>query len=149
MLRENIWLVVSWLRRAITQPFAELNRWLRVFKLLLVHESRRLAAVRGPFPAIPVSRIEALLMPSCGREVTEALRRQYQLRHRHLLTLSPFAFLPPGAPDFPLPDYLQLLPALKWGDTIALIGAEKRQLLGLKDYQRMLRMTWAIARNRA
>ncbi len=31
MLRETIWLVVGWLRRAITQPFAELNRWQRAF----------------------------------------------------------------------------------------------------------------------
>ncbi len=51
MLRENIWLVVGWLRRAVTQPFAELNRWQRAARFaydLGRYGARQLKEDRAP-----------------------------------------------------------------------------------------------------
>jgi membrane protein len=51
MLREGIWLIVSWLRRAVTEPRAELNRWQRAarFAYNLGHYgARQLREDRAP-----------------------------------------------------------------------------------------------------
>lgn len=124
-------------------------RWMRLARRLMRRESNALARERGPFPGLDLREIESTLSRSFGGEHARRLLRQAGLRHRHLLVLSPFSLFPQGRPRRPLPSYLHLLPALRWADTIALCGDGMARALPLATYRRLLRMTWAIARNRS
>jgi hypothetical protein len=124
------------------------SRRLALLKALLVSESLCLARRRGPFPALGTDALVQVLVPRFGRKSAESLVRRHSLRHRHLLALSPFAVFPRNNPSFPPADYLHLLSGLRWADTVALYGDEHRQQLTLAEYRKLLRMTWAQARNR-
>jgi hypothetical protein len=65
-----------------------------------------------------------------------------------LLALSPVAMFPTCAARYPPLDYMHLLGGLRFADTVAMYGDESRRCLTLEQYRRLLRMTWAQARNR-
>ncbi len=124
------------------------SRWVHLLKQLMLRESSVLARTRGPFPGLQVQDLVDSLALSYGTETARSIVKRHSLRHRHLLVLSPAALLPVTCPRYPLSDYLHLLPAMRSADTIAMYGAETAQRLALSDFQRMVQMTWAIARNR-
>lgn len=109
--------------------------WLAVIRSSLLRESRSLAAERGSCPILAGG-----LAGTFGAGM---------LRHRHLLACSPFALLPVACSRWPAADYFHLLPALRQADSIGLYEGALRHRLSLADYRRLLRMTWALARNRA
>lgn len=123
-------------------------RWLGIVRRLMLRESNALARERGPFPGLELRDIETTLARSLGNERARRLLRRAGLRHRHLLVLSPWALFPRRAARRPLPAYLHLLPSLRWADTIAMCGDGMVRALPVAAYRRLLRMTWAIARNR-
>jgi hypothetical protein len=133
---------------AVFSTTRAVSRRLALLKALLVSESQSLARRRGPFPALGTDALVQVLVPRFGRKSAESLVRRHSLRHRHLLALSPFGVFPRHNPSFTPADYLHLLSGLRWADTIALYGDEHRQLLTLAEYRKLLRMTWAQARNR-
>ncbi len=124
-------------------------RWLAMVRRLMVRESNALARERGPFPGLELRDLAHSLALSLGDERARRLLRQAGLRHRHLLVLSPYSVFPERAPRRPLPDYLHLLPVVQAADTIAMRGDGVARALPLDAFRRLLRTTWAIARNRA
>ncbi len=124
------------------------TRWVGLFRRLMVRESNALARERGPFPGLELREIETSLSRSFGDERARRLLRQAGLRHRHLLVLSPYSVLPAGAALRPLPAYLHLLPVIRWADTIAMHGDAVAAELPVAVLRQLIRMTWAIARNR-
>lgn len=133
------------------QQLATLRRvsgWLDTVRRSIRDESRRLARLRGPFPALRLAEVAA---PFAGRpagDPGQLLAGRGLFRHRHLLVASPWALLPAGPSRHPAASYFNLLPALRAADSIGLYGGALRHRLDLADYRRLLRMTWAIARNR-
>jgi len=125
-----------------------LERWLAVVKQLMIRESNLLAHQRGPFPALPVKELVAMLTSNFGGETAEKLIHQRSMRHRHLMVMSPFSLFPTESPIHPFAAYSHLLPAIRFADTIAMHGIQRRDRLSADQYNRLLRMTWAIARNR-
>jgi len=43
---------------------------------------------------------------------------------------------------------MHLLSGLRFADTVAMYGDEGRRALTVQQYRRLLRMAWALARNR-
>jgi hypothetical protein len=133
------------------QQLATLRRvsgWLEAARRSVRDESRRLARLRGPYPALRLAEVAA---PFTGRYAGDPgllLAGRQLFRHRHLLVGSPFALLPAGPSRHPAASYFNLLPALRAADSIGLYDGALRHRLDLADYRRLLRMTWAIARNR-
>jgi hypothetical protein len=125
-----------------------INRRLALLKRMMIRESLRLARRRGPFPALQVDGLVETLTRRFGSETALSFVRQRGLRHRHLLALSPFAMFPTCAARYPPLDYMHLLGGLRFADTVAMYGDESRRCLTLEQYRRLLRMTWAQARNR-
>jgi hypothetical protein len=124
------------------------GRWVGVFRRLMMRESNALARERGPFPGLELRDIASSLARTVGDERARRLLRQAGLRHRHLLVLSPYSVFPGVAPRLPLSAYLHLLPVIRWADTIAMHGDGVAPSLPLSAMRRLIRMTWAIARNR-
>jgi len=124
------------------------SRWLHMARCTLRDESRRLAAQRGPFPALRLAEVAAPFVARHDGDPAGLLAGQQLFRHRHLLVASPYALLPVGPSRHPAASYFHLLPALRHADSIGLYGGALRHRLDLADYRRLLRMTWAIARNR-
>jgi hypothetical protein len=123
-------------------------RGMRMLRALMLRESNRLARERGPFPGLELRGLEASLTRCFGDERARRLLRQAGTRHRHLLVVSPYSVFPEDGARRPLPAYLHLLPALRWADTIGMHGEGVVRRLPLPAFQRLLQMTWAIARNR-
>ena len=123
-------------------------RWVGVFRRLMVRESNALARERGPFPGLELRDLASSLTRSFGDERARRLLRQAGLRHRHLLVLSPYSVFPAGAARRPLSAYLHLLPVIRWADTIAMHGDGIGPALPVAALCRLIRTTWAIARNR-
>lgn len=131
--------------------FATVNlavRWLGVVRRLMLRESNALARERGPFPGLELRDLESTLSRSFGGERARRMLRQAGLRHRHLLVLSPYSVFPVQKPRRPLPEYVHLLPVLRWADTIAMHGDSLARELPVAIFRRLLRLTWAIAHNR-
>jgi hypothetical protein len=114
----------------------------------MVRESNALARERGPFAGLELRDIATSLARSVGDERARRLLRRAGLRHRHLLVLSPYGVFPAGAPRRPLSAYLHLLPVIRWADTIAMHGDGIAPALPVSAMRRLIRMSWAIARNR-
>jgi hypothetical protein len=114
----------------------------------VLRESNALARERGPFPGLQLRDLASTLTRSFGEEQARRLLRQAGLRHRHLLVLSPYGVFPSGAPRWPLPAYLHLLPAIRWADTIAMHGDGIGRALPIAAFRRLIRLTSAIAHNR-
>ena len=123
-------------------------RWLGSMKRVLIRESAALARRRGPFPGLGVNDLVRNLAPHYGLKDAERLIRQRSLRHRHLLAISPWAIFPSAASNHPTIDYCNLLPTIACADTINMYGDRKRHALPLRDYRQLMRMTWALSRNR-
>ena len=66
--------------------------------------------------------------------------------HRQLLALSPYCVLPRGPAATPARSWLNLLPLIRIADNVTMHGSEVRSLLDRADYERLLRMTWALLR---
>jgi len=126
-----------------------LSRALALIRRMLVRESAQLAARRGAFPGLGVRDLVTSLAPRYGRQDAERMIRQRSLRHRHLLTLSPYALLPGPAAKHELAAYLNLLPAITCADVIGVLGSPARERLALAEFRHLLRMTQALASNRA
>jgi hypothetical protein len=124
------------------------TRWANLLRRIMVRESNALARERGPFPGLEIRDLECTLAQRYGVEHAERLLRQSRLRHRHLLVLSPYAVFPCRAARHALPAYLHLLPVMRSADTVAMYGHGLRGTLPLATFQRLLQMSWAIARNR-
>ncbi len=125
-----------------------LERWLAVVKQLMIRESNLLARQRGAFPGLPVKELVGMLTSNFGREAARKLIHQRSMRHRHLMVMSPFSLFPAEPPAHPFAAYCHLLPVIRFADTIAMHGIQGRHRLNADQYHRLLRMTWAIARNR-
>jgi hypothetical protein len=123
-------------------------RWLGLVRRLMLRESNALARERGPFPGLELRDLASTLSRSFGDERARRLLRQAGLRHRHLLVLSPYSIFPGRAARRPLPEYLHLLPVIRWADTIAMHGDGIARALPVSAFRRLLRMTWTIAHNR-
>ncbi|MEE8235312.1 MAG: hypothetical protein V3R53_00860 [Gammaproteobacteria bacterium] len=123
-------------------------RWLGLMKRVLIRESAALARRRGPFPGLGVNDLVRNLAPHYGLKDAERLIRQHSLRHRHLLAISPWAIFPSSASKHPTIEYCNLLPAISCADTINMYGDHKRHGLPLRHYRQLMRMTWALSRNR-
>ncbi len=123
-------------------------RWLGLMKRVLIRESAALARRRGPFPGLGVNDLVRNLAPHYGLKDAERLIRQRGLRHRHLLAISPWAIFPSAASNHRTIDYCNLLPAIGCADTINMYGDRKRHALPLRHYRQLMRMTWALSRNR-
>lgn len=123
-------------------------RWLGVVRRLVLRESNLLARERGPFPGLELRELARTLASSVGEERARRLLRQAGLRHRHLLVMSPWDVFPATGARRPLPEYLHLLPAIRWADTIAMYGDGIRRALPVAAFRRLLRLTAAIAHNR-
>ncbi len=123
-------------------------RWVGLVRRLMIRESNALARERGPFPGLDLRDIASTLTRSFGEARARRLLSRAGLRQRHLLVLSPYSVFPGRAARHPLPAYLHLLPVLRWADTVAMFGDGLSRALPVTAYRRLLRMTWAIARNR-
>jgi hypothetical protein len=132
-------------RRADT--FAQLRRWLLYIRRCFVHESARLARLRGPFPELRPGELINSLTPLYGVADAQRLVRNRILRHRHLLMLSPFAVLPAVEHTCSLRHYINLLPVLGCADVISMRGPDVRDRLSLKAWTGLLQLTGAIASN--
>jgi hypothetical protein len=142
-------LIDRWRLAPTTLPALDLAvRSLALLHRLLLRESNALARERGPFPGLELRDLEGTLTRNFGAERARRLLRQAGLRHRHLLVLSPCSVLPLHAARHPLPAYLHLLPAIRAADTIALQGLAQARALPLGAFRQLVRMSWAIARNR-
>jgi hypothetical protein len=119
-----------------------------LLRRLMLRESNALARERGPFPGLELRGLTSTLARSFGDAQAHRLLRQAGLRHRHLLVLSPYSVFPEREARRSLPSYLHLLPALRSADTVAMHGEGVLRRLPLPVFQRLLQMTWAIARNR-
>ncbi len=125
-----------------------LLRWLGVVRSLLVRESNALARERGPFPGLELRQLTRSLARSLGEERARRVLRRAGLRHRHLLVLSPWDVFPDGTPRWPIAAYLQLLPAIRHADTIAMHGDGQARAVPASTFRRVLHQAWVIARNR-
>ena len=125
-----------------------LLRWLGLVRRLLVRESNALARERGPFPGLELRQLTRSLARSLGEERARRVLRRAGLRHRHLLVLSPWDVFPEHAPRWPTASYLQLLPAIRHADTIAMHGDGQARALPASTFRRLLHQTWVIAHNR-
>lgn len=123
-------------------------RSVALLRRLMLRESNALARERGPFPGLELRELSSSLSRNFGEERARRLLRQAGLRHRHLLVLSPFSVFPERASRHPLPAYLHLLPVIRTADTIAMHGQSMAGALPLPAYRRLVRTSWAIARNR-
>lgn len=123
-------------------------RSVALLRRLMLRESNALARERGPFPGLELRELSSSLSRNFGEERARRLLRQAGLRHRHLLVLSPFSVFPERASRHPLPAYLHLLPVIRTADTIAMHGEGMARALPLPAYRRLVRTSWAIARNR-
>jgi hypothetical protein len=123
-------------------------RWASVLRRLMLRESNALARERGPFPGLAIGELESSLSTRYGAARAEQLLRQSRLRHRHILVISPYSVFPSEKANFPLPQYLHLLPVMRCADTIGMYGHGVRGALSLPVFRRLLQMTWAIAHNR-
>ncbi len=142
-------LVDRWgLDPAVFSSVSLVVRWLGLVRRLMLRESNALARERGPFPGLELRDLSTTLTRSVGQERARRLLRQAGLRHRHLLVLSPYCVFPDQAPQHPLPEYLHLLPVIRWADTIAMHGDGMARGLPVAAFRRLLRTTWAIAHNR-
>lgn len=133
------------------QQLATLRRvsgWLDMVRRSVRDESRRLARLRGSFPALRLAEVAAPFAGCPAGDPGQLLAGRQLFRHRHLLVASPWALLPAGPSRHPAASYFNLLPALRVADSIGLYGGALRHRLDLADYRRLLRMTWAMARNR-
>lgn len=123
-------------------------RSVALLRRLMLRESNALARERGPFPGLELRELSHTLTRNFGEERARRLLRQAGLRHRHLLVLSPFSMFPRQAPHHALAAYLHLLPVIRTADTIAMYGEGMARTLPLPVFRRLVRMSWAIARNR-
>ncbi len=125
-----------------------MTRWFTLLQRLAVRESASLASSRGPFAGLEVNTLVDALAHRYGQARARDLIRRRSLRHRHLVTLSPFSLIPEGDPQYPAERYLHLLPALRCADSVCFQGDGARQRLDLSEYRRLLRMAWAIGNSR-
>ena len=123
---------------------ATLQRWLSLFKRQLLRESLRLAAERGPYPALDAEQLVEALAPRYGPQRARRLIARRSPRHRQLLALSPYCVLPTAPTRIPARDWLNLLPVIRIADNLTMYGSEARSRLEKADYERLLRRTWAL-----
>ena len=124
------------------------TRWFTLLQRLAVRESAALAATRGPFAGLKADELVDALAGRYGHARAHELIRRRSLRHRHLVALSPFSLIPERDPRHPQARYLHLLPALRCADSLCTQGDGARHRLGLSEYRQLLRMAWALGRNR-
>ena len=121
-----------------------LQRWLTVFKRQLLRESLRLAAERGPYPALNAEQLVRALAPRYGDGRAHRIISRRSPRHRQLLALSPYCLLPRKATAIPSRAWLNLLPLIRIADNLTMHGSQVRSLIDRSDYERLLRSTWAL-----
>lgn len=125
--------------------FCRLQRWLQCLRNCFVHESMLLARRRGPFPELGAGELINSLSARYGVADARRLVRNRILRHRHLLALSPLSVFPHPAYPGSAAAWIDLLPAIGCADAISMAGPELRSRLSLRDWERLLRLTAAIA----
>lgn len=123
-------------------------RWYRLIRRILLHESHLLARERGPFPGLELRELGLRLRRSFGMSRARQLLRRVGLRHRHLLVLSPYDVFPARRPRLAPVSYLDLLPVLRFGDTIAMHGDGVASSLPDDICRQLLQRSWHIADNR-
>ena len=121
-----------------------LQRWLTLFKRQLLRESLRLAAERGPYPALNAEQLVRALAPRYGDGRAHRIISRRSPRHRQLLALSPYCLLPRKATAIPARAWLNLLPLIRIADNLTMHGSQVRSLIDRSDYERLLRSTWAL-----
>ncbi|CAN5183478.1 hypothetical protein BH24PSE2_BH24PSE2_09800 [soil metagenome] len=107
--------------------------------------SRRLARRRAPFPALHAQRMIDLLPNSDLQAEVQQRIRQHATRHRELLVLSPFSVLPAAARGIDALPYFNLLPLLRFADSVAFRADGRERQLTLEQYERFLRLAWAAS----
>jgi len=121
-----------------------LQRWLTLFKRQLLRESLRLAAERGPYPALNTEQLVRALAPRYGDDRARRIISRRSPRHRQLLALSPYCLLPRKATAIPARAWLNLLPLIRIADNLTMHGSQVRSLIDRSDYECLLRSTWAL-----
>ena len=127
--------------------FAQLQRWVQFIRGCFVHESLLLARRRGPFPELRSGDLYASLAPRYSVAEARSLLRNRLLRHRHLLALSPLSIFPAAGNGANLADWIGLIPTIGCADAITMRGPDIRRQLTLKEWERVLRLTGAVAAN--
>ena len=138
-------LAAAGIKPALPGVFCRLQRWLQFMRNSFVHESMLLARRRGPFPELGAGELINSLAVRYGRVAARRLVRNRILRHRHLLALSPFSMFPSGSHPGAAADWIKLVPAIACADAISMAGPDVRTRLSRRDWERLLRLTAAIA----
>ncbi len=124
-----------------------LQRWLQFIRGCFVHESLLLARRRGPFPELRSGDLYASLAPRYSVADARRLLRNHLLRHRHLLALSPLSVFPAADRYSDPADWIGLIPTISCADAITMRGPDIRKRLTIKEWDRLLRLTAAVAGN--
>ncbi len=138
-------LVTAGLRPDSPCIFSRLQRWLQFVRNSFVHESMLLARRRGPFPELCAGELINSLAVRYGVDDARRLVRNRILRHRHLLALSPLSIFPQLPCAGRVSDWIGLVPAIACADAISMAGPDVRARLTVNDWERLLRLTAAIA----
>jgi hypothetical protein len=120
-----------------------LQRWLETVRRCLTRASNRLALTRGSYPAFGAQDLVASLAPRYGVAEAGRIVRIRSTRNRHVMALSPFAFFPDELCAGASEPWLNLLPALGRADVVTMYGDERRTLLRLGGWLRLLQMAGA------
>jgi hypothetical protein len=127
--------------------FGRLRRWLQFVRACFVHESMLLARRRGPFPELRSGDLFASLAPRYNVAEARRLLRNRLLRHRHLLAFSPLSVIPRVDACEQPAEWIGLIPAIGCADAITMRGADIRHRLTIKQWERLLQLTGAVATN--
>ncbi len=138
-------LVTAGLQANSPGMFSRLQRWLQFVRNSFVHESMLLARRRGPFPELCAGELINSLAVRYGVADARRLVRNRILRHRHLLALSPLSIFPQLPCAGRVSDWIGLVPAIACADAISMAGPDVRARLPVHDWERLLRLTAAIA----
>ena len=128
---------------------AMVQGWLQVVCRTLRQESQHLARIRGPFPALGIEELSRSVQSRYGDEMAQLASRRFAFRHRQILAISPFDFIPSRSGPFRPADYLHLVPLTAFADVLSLYGSERRRLLSLGQYRRLLQLSWAASQGPA
>lgn len=122
-----------------------LQRWLETVRRCLTRGSNRLALTRGSYPAFGAHELLGSLAPRYGVAEAGRIVRNRSIRNRHIMALSPFALFPDELCAGASEPWLNLLPALARADAVTMYGDERRVLLRLGGWLRLLQMAGAAS----
>lgn len=122
-----------------------MNDTLGFVRACVFRHSRALARLRSPFPGLHAARMIELLPRSDLRAEVRERIRQHATRNRELLVLSPFSVLPRESNGIDALPYFNLLPLLRFADSIGFRADPRGRRLTVDQYERFMRLAWAAS----